>query len=68
MHNDFEDVMHLLIWGYLPSTQEKQQMEITIADYASPPANVRAVISAFPSVTRINEIIQQGYFVKTNIV
>lgn len=46
--NDFEDVMYLLIWGSLPSLQEKQNMEMRLAEYANPPATVRAVVSAFP--------------------
>ena len=44
----YEDVMHLLIWGSLPSLKQKQNIRITMSQAAVPPKTVIDVISAFP--------------------
>ncbi|KAI0976884.1 citrate synthase [Xylaria arbuscula] len=44
----YEDVMHLLIWGHLPSQAEKDHVRAGMANAMSPPDSVVKVISAFP--------------------
>ncbi|KAJ3577549.1 hypothetical protein NPX13_g3013 [Xylaria arbuscula] len=48
-HNQvYEDVMHLLIWGHLPSQEEKDHVRQVMAKAMNPPESVVNVISAFP--------------------
>ncbi|KAI0099725.1 citrate synthase [Nemania sp. FL0031] len=44
----YEDVMHLLIWGQLPSQAEKDHVRAGLAYAMNPPETVIKVISAFP--------------------
>ncbi|KAK5631594.1 hypothetical protein RRF57_007308 [Xylaria bambusicola] len=44
----YEDVMHLLIWGHLPSQEEKDHVRQGMAKAMNPPDSVIKVISAFP--------------------
>ncbi|KAI1292751.1 citrate synthase [Xylaria venustula] len=44
----YEDVMHLLIWGHLPSQAEKDHVRAGMANAMNPPESVVNVISAFP--------------------
>ncbi|KAI8624316.1 citrate synthase [Xylariaceae sp. FL1651] len=44
----YEDVMHLLIWGHLPSQAEKDHVRAGMCHAMNPPESVRKVISAFP--------------------
>ncbi len=43
--------MHLLIWGTLPSSKEKEVVRAVMSQAAIPPQTVVNVISAFPFVT-----------------
>jgi citrate synthase len=43
--------MHLLIWGKLPTLEQKIQFRRSMARAAAPPQSVVDVISAFPYAT-----------------
>ena len=43
--------MHLLIWGVLPSSEQKADVRTVMSQAAIPPQTVANVISAFPFVT-----------------
>ncbi|OJD32504.1 citrate synthase [Diplodia corticola] len=45
--NDYEEVMHLLIWGHLPSAVEKRKLRRSLAAAMVPPQSVVDVIHAF---------------------
>lgn len=47
-NNDYEEVVHLLIWGKLPSIAEKSKFRKALAAVAAPPQTVVDVIHAFP--------------------
>ncbi|KAI0810334.1 citrate synthase [Xylaria sp. FL0064] len=47
----YEDIMHLLIWGHLPSQVEKDRVRAAMAHAMNPPESVVKVISAFPRDT-----------------
>ncbi|KAK0635972.1 citrate synthase [Bombardia bombarda] len=47
-NNDFEDVLHLLIWSKLPSAAEKKSMLAAISAAANPPKSVMDTVAAFP--------------------
>ncbi len=44
----YEDVMHLLVWGHLPSQAEKDHIRAGMSHAMNPPESVVKVISAFP--------------------
>ncbi|KAI1081994.1 putative citrate synthase [Whalleya microplaca] len=44
----YEDVMHLIIWGHLPSQQEKDHVREIMSKAMNPPKSVEDVISSFP--------------------
>ncbi|KAI3322161.1 citrate synthase, partial [Xylariaceae sp. AK1471] len=44
----YEDVMHLLIWGHLPTQAEKDHVRAGMAHAMNPPESVRTIISTFP--------------------
>ena len=43
--------MHLLLWGALPSSKQKEDVRAVMSQAATPPETVVNVISAFPFVT-----------------
>ena len=45
----FEDVTFLLIWGHLPTSDERAKYKHDLADAMAPPQMVFDVIQAFPS-------------------
>lgn len=47
----YEDVMHLLIWGAIPSQEQKDDVRAQLSAAATPPETVVNVITAFPFVT-----------------
>lgn len=47
-NHDFEDVAFLLVWGHLPSQEEKLQFRLKLADRANPPEEVVNTIKCFP--------------------
>lgn len=47
---DYEDVMHLIIWGRLPFEKDKDYARVIMGEAATPPQSVVDVISAFPFV------------------
>lgn len=48
-NNDYEEVMHLLIWGTLPTSEEKTAFRRRLASHMKAPEAVRNAIKAFPS-------------------
>ncbi|KAI1170164.1 citrate synthase [Nemania sp. FL0916] len=50
LFNDYvyEDVMHLIVWGHLPTQAEKDHVRAGMAFAMNPPESVTKVISAFP--------------------
>lgn len=46
--------MHLLIWGHLPSAEEKHQFEYAMAEAAVPPQAVLDAIHALPWVHQLH--------------
>ena len=50
-HNDYEDVFHLIVWGHLPTPEEKERLRSDfIAALQNVPPSVPNVIQAFPYV------------------
>ena len=48
-HNhSFDSTLYLLIWGRLPTDEEKVEFELRMARVASPPEEVRNVIRGLP--------------------
>ncbi|PWY94484.1 citrate synthase [Aspergillus sclerotioniger CBS 115572] len=48
MHNDYEEVIHLLIWGKLPTPVQKQTLRRKLASEMKPHPCVVDVIRSFP--------------------
>lgn len=49
--NDFEDMIHLMVWETLPSQEEKEELRKDIADVAcSIPDSVAQAVRNFPYV------------------
>ena len=48
MKKEFEDVTFLLIWGHLPSQEERQKYKKDLAAAMDPPQMVSDVIQSFP--------------------
>jgi hypothetical protein len=40
--------MHLIVWGALPTQEQKDDVRATMGKAAVPPQSVRDVIAAFP--------------------
>ncbi|EGP90157.1 citrate synthase [Zymoseptoria tritici IPO323] len=59
-NNDYEEVVHLLIWGHLPSTQEKTKLRKAFAAAATPPRPVVEVVQAFPRDALTGTILLAG--------
>lgn len=47
-YHDFDATMYLLIWGRLPTGEEKRTFEHRLAKVASPPQEVCNVIRSLP--------------------
>ncbi|KAI0485176.1 citrate synthase [Xylariaceae sp. FL0804] len=47
-NNDYEEVMHLLIWGTLPTPEQKTSLRRRLASHMKAPQPVRDAIKAFP--------------------
>ncbi|KAJ9143311.1 Citrate synthase [Pleurostoma richardsiae] len=58
--HDFEDVSFLLIWGHLPSPQEKIDYRRTLASKATPPPCVIDTIKCFPRDTPYHFLLMAG--------
>ncbi|KAF7550217.1 hypothetical protein G7Z17_g5839 [Cylindrodendrum hubeiense] len=58
--HDFEDVSHLLIWGRLPSPQEKLDYRLKLATKADPPQCVIDTIKCFPRETPYHLLLVAG--------
>ncbi|PWY82045.1 citrate synthase [Aspergillus heteromorphus CBS 117.55] len=50
-NHDFEDVSFLLVWGHLPSIQEKLDYRTKLAARLNPPQSVVDTIKCFPRIT-----------------
>lgn len=46
--NDYEEVMHLLIWGTIPTREQKINLRRKLASHMKAPQSVQDVIKAFP--------------------
>ena len=46
----YEDIMHLLIWGHLPTGPERINFSMSLATFPLPPTTVFDAIRAFPYV------------------
>lgn len=62
----YEDIMHLVIWGQVPTLKQKEDARVFMGEAAIPPQSVVDVISAFPFVLRSKQAIDQGLL--TNVV
>ncbi|KAK4168382.1 putative citrate synthase [Cladorrhinum sp. PSN259] len=58
--NDFEDVLHLLIWGQLPTPSEKKAIRAAISAAQMPLKSVISTISAFPRDSETYPMIIAG--------
>lgn len=47
-NNDFEDVLHLLLWSRLPNEAERKAVRASVNAASVPPASVVNTINAFP--------------------
>ncbi|PYH78592.1 citrate synthase [Aspergillus uvarum CBS 121591] len=56
----YEDVMHLLIWGSLPSAKQKIDFRAAVAKQAVPPQSVVDVIAAFPPEAETFTMLMAG--------
>ncbi|KAF2191888.1 citrate synthase [Zopfia rhizophila CBS 207.26] len=59
-NNDYEEVIHLLNWGYLPTSEEKTQFRRALAANMKPPKVVADVIQAFPCDALTSSLILAG--------
>ncbi|KAJ5668363.1 uncharacterized protein N7477_006933 [Penicillium maclennaniae] len=58
--HDFEDVSFLLIWGHLPSADEKLEYRTKLAARANPPQSVINTIKCFPRNAPYHLIFSAG--------
>lgn len=47
-NNDYEDVVHLLIWGTIPTREQKMTLRSKLASHMKAPQSVKDAIKAFP--------------------
>ncbi|KAF2088726.1 citrate synthase [Saccharata proteae CBS 121410] len=59
-NHDYEEVVHLLIWGHLPIAVEKTMFRKGLAASANPPQSVVDVIKAFPRDTTTFTMVLAG--------
>lgn len=59
-NNDYEEVVHLLIWGHIPSNEEKTRLRRAFAASAVPPPSVVNVVQAFPRDALTGTILLAG--------
>ena len=46
-NNDYEEVIHLLIWGTLPSPEQKENLRRRLASHMKAPQSVKDTIKTF---------------------
>lgn len=46
-HHDYEDVLHLLVWGSLPTLEAKMRLRRQVAKCMIPPQSVTDVVKSF---------------------
>ncbi|KAI0452104.1 citrate synthase [Xylaria acuta] len=59
-NHDYEEVIHLLIWGHLPSNEEKQTLRKKLLAELKAPQSVVDTIHAFPSQSSTGSMILAG--------
>ncbi|KAK1998682.1 citrate synthase [Colletotrichum falcatum] len=59
-NHDYEEVIHLLIWGRLPDAAEKKEFQRRIAAGCVPPEHVVQVITSFPRDSLTSTMIMAG--------
>ncbi|KAF5578575.1 citrate synthase [Fusarium subglutinans] len=47
-NNNYEEVVHLIIWGSLPTQEQKMNLRRKLASHMKPPQSVENAIKAFP--------------------
>ncbi|CVL08653.1 related to citrate synthase [Fusarium mangiferae] len=47
-NNNYEEVVHLIIWGTLPTQEQKMNLRRKLASHMKPPPAVETAIKAFP--------------------
>ena len=52
----YEDAMHLIIWGAIPTQQQKDSVRETMYKAMIPSQSVKDVISAFPYVYPFSDL------------
>ncbi|KAK2011006.1 citrate synthase [Colletotrichum eremochloae] len=58
--HDYEEVIHLLIWGRLPDAVEKREFQRKIAAGCVPPESVVRVITSFPRDSLTSTMVMAG--------
>ncbi|GKT48641.1 citrate synthase [Colletotrichum spaethianum] len=58
--HDYEEVIHLLIWGHLPNAPEKKSLQRKIAAGCVPPEHVIQVIRSFPRDSLTSTMVIAG--------
>ncbi|KAH7325056.1 citrate synthase [Stachybotrys elegans] len=58
--NDFEDVLHLLLWSRLPTKEEKLAVRAAVFAASTPPQSVINTIKAFPPTAETYPMIIAG--------
>ncbi|KAJ2994467.1 hypothetical protein NUW58_g1550 [Xylaria curta] len=59
-NHDYEEVIHLLIWGHLPSNEEKQSLRERLLAELKTPQSVVDAIRAFPPQSSTGSMILAG--------
>ncbi|KAK2602138.1 hypothetical protein N8I77_008696 [Diaporthe amygdali] len=59
-NNDYEEVLHLLIWGHLPSPDEKASLRQALSAAMGAPKSVVDAIQAFPRDSMTSPMIIAG--------
>lgn len=59
-NNSFEEVIHLLIWGELPGSQQAATFSQKLATAANPPQLVKDIVKTFPAKSPPSTVIQSA--------
>lgn len=59
-NHDYEDVLHLLVWGHLPSGAERLAFQRRFASACVPPKHVVEVIKSFPRHSLTKTMMMAG--------
>ncbi|KAH6658759.1 citrate synthase [Truncatella angustata] len=59
-HHDYEDVVHLLVWGHLPTIEVKMKFRSQVAKFMVPDHSVLSVVQSFNPDTPAYLVIAAG--------